>query len=195
MDVTKVLEEALEAVNKAKLPEELRVVGFKSAVGILTGGPQAYQLGNSAGHQVASKADSVGAGDSSADVQFNKIADALKISTVDAERLFDDYEGQLQFIGNVSYLGKSKATKVASLALIYIVARQAAKYDDGSTPDATVRTEIERHGLLDVGNYTKHITPLKADLNINGSGKNATYKVKYEGREHAKEIAASLLKD
>ncbi len=195
MDVTKILEEALEAVNTAKLPDELRVVGFRSAVEILTGSRQTYQPGNNADPRVTPELDSVGTSDGSAHVQFNKIAEALKISPTEAERLFDDYEGQLQFIGNVGSLGQSKANKVASLALVYIVARQAAKYDDGPTPDATVRTEIERHGLLDVGNYTKHITPLKADLNINGSGKNATYKVKYEGRERAKGIAADLLKD
>jgi hypothetical protein len=56
-----------------------------------------------------------------------------------------------------------------------------------------VRRELDRHGLLDVGNYGKHMLPLKAYFNVNGSGRNSTYKVKYEGRQRSRDLAKTLL--
>lgn len=109
------------------------------------------------------------------------------------DRLFDEHEGDLQYVGDMEPLGNSKAAKVAGLALLLIAARQAGKYDDGPTSDATIRTEVDRHGLLDSSNYTKHVAALKPYVNINGSGRTTNYKLKHDGRQRAKGLASAAL--
>ena len=105
-------------------------------------------------------------------------------------------EPQGQFAGDLEKLGNSRQAKVEKLSVVLCAARQSGRYDeDGRTPDTAVRAEVERHGLYDVGNYSKHLKHLRDLSNVNGSGKAMTYKLKYEGRVAARDIAKALLKD
>lgn len=99
-------------------------------------------------------------------------------------------------MGDLEKLGSSKQAKVEKIAVLLCAARQAAGFDaDGRTSDEVVRAEIERHGLYDVTNYSKHVKALRSLTNANGSGKATTYKIKYEGRVAARQIAKSLVAD
>ena len=124
---------------------------------------------------------------------FAGIANSLSISGDEVERLFDVHEGTLQYVGDLEAFGTTKAAKVAAIATLLAAARQAGKFDEGATTDAVIRAEVDRHGLLDVGNYTKHTALIKPYFNVNGSGRSATYKVKYEGKTRAKELARVAL--
>ncbi len=127
--------------------------------------------------------------------KLSAVATSFGVADDQIDRIFDDHDGVLQFCGDVGKLGENKSARVKTLALLLMVARQAGGYDEQRTDDAVIRAEVDRHGLLDSSNYTKHTKPLKKFANVNGAGKTATYKVKFEGREEAKEFVATLLAD
>lgn len=197
MNAVEVLRKALAAVEEAALPQDLRLAGFERAIEMITGGtaarpPSLVGLGGDSTSGHGEEEDGRRIGEAS---RLVKIEGELGLEEGQVERLFDEYENDLQFVGDLEKLGASKAAKVGGLIVLYVVARQAGGYDDGPTTDIRVRQEIDRHGLLDTGNYTKHITPLKSCLNFNGQGRALTFKPKYEGRLKAKELAKQALVD
>lgn len=195
MEVAEILRSAVEAVEKANVPDDLRIPAFESAL-LLFGGssgsqpPQTIPVPQAGA--AATLAQQTGSGDQ-VDERLQRVAAELGIAPDTVERVFDDHEGDLQYVGDLEALGKSKASKVQALAVLLVAARLAGGYDEGSTLDIDLRKEIDRHGLLDTGNYTKHISPLKNVLNFNGAGRNLNFKVKYEGRQRAKVLAGQAL--
>ena len=192
MEPVDVLRAALAAVNEADTPDHLQPVALGKMLDLFAGGapvsaPEARQTGG------ASDGDGVVAVSGDRD---KAIAKELEIDPLRVERLFDEHDGALQFIGDLEKLGSSKQSKVEKLSILLCAARQAAGYDaDGRTTDEVIRAEVERHGLYDVTNYTKHVKQLRTLTNPNGTGKATTYKIKYEGRMAARAIAKTLLSD
>ena len=124
---------------------------------------------------------------------MGRIASAIEIPVTRVDRIFDEDDGQLIFCGDVSVLGKSKAEKVAALAILLLAGRRWTGIDEGGpTRDAIVRSEVDRLGLLDTTNYSKHIAALKSYVTITGRGKEASYKIKYDGLEKAKLLGRSV---
>jgi hypothetical protein len=199
VEAVDVLKKALAAVEEAALPQDLRLAGFERAIEMIAGGTAARPRsvagqdgGSASGHGEETNGRRSGEALGS---RLAKIEGELGLAGGQVERLFDEHEGDLQFVGNLENLGTSKAAKVSSLVVLYVIARQAGGYDDGPTTDIRIRQEIDRHGLLDTGNYNKHITPLKSYLNFNGQGRALIFKPKYEGRLKAKELAKQALAD
>lgn len=192
--VAEVLRQALDAVDRAELPDNLREVGFRAAVDLIAPRPNAARTT----WQLVPPAEGVDS-ETEADLQpsggerLMRIGSPLGIQAEHVGRLFDDHDGTLQFCGDVARLGKSKAAKVQGLAVLLIAARQAGGYDEERTDDAAIRTEVDRHGLLDTTNYNKHLKDLRKYANVNGSGRKANFKLKYEGGIEAKRIASELL--
>jgi hypothetical protein len=191
MEPVDVLRAALAAVNEAGTPEHLQPVALGKMLDLFAGGApvsasEARQTGGaSGGDGVAAVAD-----------RDKAIAKELDINPSLVERIFDEHDGALQFIGDLEKLGSSKQSKVEKLSILLCAARQAAGYDaDGRTTDDVIRAEVERHGLYDVTNYSKHVKQLRTVTNPNGTGKATTYKIKYEGRMAARAIAETLLSD
>ncbi len=196
MKPSEILRQALAAVEEVKLPDDLRVIGFERAIDLLC-----LQVGlsqssaplsvASTGAQVDSE-NAVGAAGATTLLKLTDVARGLGIQIGHIDRIFHEHDGDLQFVADLEKLGKTKAAKVLGVATLYMAARQEGKYDPGATADADLRKELERHGILDTGNYSKHVAPLKSLYNINGTGRSATYKIKYEGKQKAKELAKEI---
>ena len=189
-----VLRQALDAVDKAELPANLREVGFRAAIDLIAPGRSAADTPRQGappveGANPETEADHQPSGDE----RLVRIGKSLGIQAEHVGRLFDDHDGTLQFCGDVERLGNSRAAKVQGLAVLLIAARHAGGYDEERTGDAAIRTEVNRHGLLDTTNYTKQLKDLKKYTNVNGTGRQATFKLKYEGNTEAKKIASELL--
>lgn len=185
METAQVLKLAMEAVEEAGIKDPLRSIAYAKAVDLIARGGS-VAVGEVEVHNLNS--------DAAVGEHAVAIAKELEIDAKHVERLFDELDDQLQFVGAVEKLGASKQLKVEKMAVLLCAARQAAGFDDdGRTSDAVVRAEVERHGLYDVTNYSKHVKPLARLTNVNGSGKAATYKMKYEGRVEARSIAQRLL--
>lgn len=183
----------MKAVDEADVPDDLRVPAFEAALALVGGAQAPAHLATKV--PVDSAAPEGGALGSGAqpDERLKRVAAELGIDPGSVERLFDEHEGELQYVGDLEAFGATKASKVQALAVLLVAARQAGGYDEGPTKDVDVRKEIDRHGLLDTGNYTKHIASLKAYLNFNGSGRSLNFKPKYEGRQRAKLLTSQAL--
>lgn len=186
MNVVEVLKRALAAVDEAGLPSDLRVVGFERAVALMTTDAGDGQPGST----IKRPQDE---GNGAAGGRLAKISSGLGVDPSQIERLFDEHEAALQFVGDLEKFGNTKAAKTQGLATIFLAGRQMGGYDEGPSPDNVLRSELDRHGLLDVGNYSKYMAPLRTLYNVNGSGRNASYKIKYDGRQKAKELANLFL--
>lgn len=193
MNLSEVLKSALTAVDEAAVPSDLRDTAFKFALESLSG--QSRHAGPTGNAAITSTKPSEPAQHDAHSDRLASIASALDVSTDDAQRLFDEHEGELQYVGSVELLGTSKVAKVQALTVLLVFGRSRGGYDDGPTLDTVVRAEIERHGLLDTSNYTKNMPALKRWLNINGSGKSLNFKPKYEAAKEAREIASRVLKE
>jgi hypothetical protein len=183
------LKRAVAALEEASVPEDLRTLAFAKVVDLLACAPSATPA-----HVRSVDVEATGnhGGQDQLD-EISRIASKIGISTTLLDRIFDQHEGALIFSGNVSSLGKTKSDKVHSLALLLLAGRRWAGLDgNGATPDEVLRAEVDRLGLLDVSNYSKHIATLKPYVTITGSGKNGVYKIKYDGLEKAAKIGRDL---
>ncbi len=195
--VSGVLKQARAAVEEAELPDDLREAGFQAAIKLLgPGGDSGLRSRRVADPPKSNEQDpGEDTGHADATGELTAVASSLDVADDQVDRIFDDHGGVLQFCGDVEKLGKSKSARVEKLAVLLMAARQDGGYDEQRTDDGVIRAEVDRHGLLDPTNYTKHVKPLKKYANVNGAGKTAIYKVKFEGRKEAKELAAALLAD
>ena len=120
------------------------------------------------------------------------VALELGITDEQVRQLFDEHEGTLQFVGDLEALGSTRPARATALALLMVTATGAGTR--APVPDAVVRNEVERHGLYDQDNYSRNVVrPMKKDVNVNGRGTAATYKVKPSGKRRAKAIAVGLV--
>ena len=196
-DVVTNLRRAIEALDAAEVPSDLREVAFGRVFDLLAGSMDRAGTGEPAstgpvrlGEFSAPARPAAAISERSA-----SIARELELEGEMIERLFDEHgPDELQFIGTLERFGTTKQSMVESVAILLCAARSAGGYDpDGRTPDAVIRAEIERHGLYDVTNYSKHTKRLRQLANPNGSGRSTTYKLKYEGRIRARELARTSL--
>jgi hypothetical protein len=184
MEHADLLKKAVAVVERANVPEDLREIAFAKVLEMMA--RTDIGDGTSANASVAEET-------SDQSELLVRIASKIGIKPNLADRIFDHHEDALIFSGNVTALGSTKAGIVQNLALLMIAGRRWAGLDlGGSTADEIVRAEVDRHSLLDVTNYNKHIGALKPYVTITGSGKSASYKIKYDGLEKAKQLAHSL---
>jgi hypothetical protein len=112
------------------------------------------------------------------------------------DRLWDEHDGRLHLVGPAERLGHNRSERVGNAALLLLAALRWSGRDAGApVPDAVLRAEVERLGLLDTGNYTKHLASKRAGIQISGSGRSATYKLRYDGAEEARRLARDLLEE
>jgi len=130
------------------------------------------------------------------DDPWGHIADALGVRPELLDRVWEERGGRLQLAGDPSRLGRTRAQRVGTAAVLLLAALRWSGQDGGEpVPDAVVRAEVERLGLLDTGNYTKHLAGRRHLLSVSGSGRTATYKLRYDGLEEARAVAQALLED
>ncbi|TNM61107.1 hypothetical protein FHN55_17275 [Streptomyces sp. NP160] len=127
---------------------------------------------------------------------WGSIADALGVRPELLDRVWEERGGKLQLAGDPARLGRTRAQRVGTAAVLLLAALRWSGRDGGEpVPDAVVRAEVERLGLLDTGNYTKHLAGRRHLLSTTGSGRTATYKLRYDGLEEARVIARALLEE
>jgi len=191
-DPTEVLRQALAAVQAAELPTDLREVGFVKAIEMLSAGElasTAADVGPTAGRGATATGQRPAAGPQQG---TGPVAKELGISDEQVRQLFDEHEGTVQFVGDLDALGPTRPARATALALLMVAATGAGS--EAPVPDAVVRNEVERLGLYDQDNYSRSVVrPLKRDVNVNGRGTAATYKLKPSGRRRAKAIAVGLV--
>jgi len=238
VDATQALRQALEAVEHAAIPADLRPLAFTTAVELVVSGRVSTATSSGAPTPAAAAVpaarpvpapvrapqpvpDSVPDPAPDADAPtapglravpavasapaappprpeevWQRVAAQLGVRPELLDRLYDEHAGRLRLTGDVGRLGRNRAERVGNAALLLLAALRWSGLDEGHpVPDAVLRSEVERLGLLDTGNYTKHLSARRTLLQITGSGRTATYKLRYDGAEEARRLARTLLEE
>lgn len=191
LELAKLVADAAAVVERAAVPDDLRATAFAKAFDALSGSPS---VGLPASAERVRGGSDIPASRQNSAAPEVKLAGHLGVSVDILDRVFDCGPDYIHFSGNLNLLGKTKTDLVGGVCLLMLAALKWSGLDGGAVvPDETVRSEIDNLGLLDVTNYTKHLALLRPFVTFNGSGKNATYKIKYDGLERAKAMAGSLL--
>jgi hypothetical protein len=190
MPVREILQAAVQAVEEAQIPEDLRVVAFGKAVDLVATDAVDSGVGPRTAQGTPGRTSSGGGPVFSERLQT--IANALGVSGAQIEMIYTEHGDALQVVADPNDLGSSTKERAKSIALLIAGGRQLGRWDEGATSDELVRHEVDRLGLYDSTNYAKHVKELTAWFNVNGAGRTATYKLKYAGRQHLKDLAARL---
>lgn len=178
------LQEALKAVEEAKVPNDLRPVAFGKAIDVLAG------TGTEPPSVVRTPAGSGGAGRGGD--PLGRIAAKLEINpeTVDATFHLDD-EGQVQLGVPARRLDGRKSQATKQIALLLAAGRQAAGVEE-RTPVGIIRDAVTAYGKRDEANFAGTIAEMDNVFNITGKGQQRRVKVNHAGLEDAGELAKTL---
>ncbi|UZX02402.1 hypothetical protein F8G81_07065 [Arthrobacter sp. CDRTa11] len=194
MNIAELLKSAVVAVETAGVPDDLRALAFAKALEL------AVDLDSHALPLPANSVKLTPVSPPSTEVNsggpLDKIGQQLKVPSEKVDRIFDEHEGQLTFTGPIAKLGESRKEKVTNLTLLLLAGMKWTGLDGGNpVPDSIVRAHIDEAGLLDTSNYTKTTVALKPFVTVTGVGKNALYKIKYDGVVEAERLGRSLIGD
>lgn len=192
MNVEEVLQKAIDAVNSANIPSELREVAFTRAIDLIVGEKPVASANNKDSNGTKNAGGGADLDPTDSD-RLKKIADAVGVSRERIELIYLEHEEDLQVVVDPGQLGSTMKERSKSIGLLVAAGRQLGGWDENTTPDIVVRSEIDRLGVYDGGNYSKYMKDMSAWFNVNGSGRNATFKLKFQGREYLKTFAKGLV--
>lgn len=195
MELHEILAAALDAVERANVPDDLRETAFAKAVDMAAARHGAGALGGTDRGRHKSLGDGArGSMNAGAEVgdRLTRIAEALELTPEEVERVYTEHDDELQIVADPDDLGSTGKERSIHTALLLATGRQLGGYDAAATGDEAIREEITRLHLFDRSNYITHMKTLSTWFNINGSGKSATYRLKHAGRTEAKRLAKAL---
>lgn len=166
------LKRAADAVQEAKVPEDLRVVAFEHALDALGVGAEpppaaaAATLAARAQEQQppnqGTGAQTRGASGELANGMVDRIATALSLDRDLVGRIYDEEDGQVRLIVKRTMLPEvsKKAASMRHVALLVVVGRQAAGLDE-YTPYDTIREECRELKVYDGPNFASEVGKLE----------------------------------
>lgn len=184
--VADLLTRALNAVDTARVPDDLREVAFTTAVSLITGTmtstlqpptPPATE------QQQAKQQKSASSGSELLD----RIAEEMEVEPQKVRRLFAEKNGEPELILKSSRLPKTKAAAAADIALLVMAGRQAAGIDD-YTEAELLRGTVKRYGKFDSANFSSQMKALDNFILADGKGATVKRKLTHPGMEAAAEL-------
>lgn len=191
MKLDKILEEALKAMDQAKVPEDLRSAALPALINLQA----RFKSVKYTDEQSKIDQKSKSAEETTISASLGKISKTLGIPLNRIDMIYDEHEDNLQVVADPADLGSTAKERAKSVALLLAGGRQLGGWDITTTPDSIIREELNRVGVYDPTNYSKHAKELTSWFNVNGSGKKATFKLKYQGRQALKEMTGQLASD
>lgn len=190
MSVVEILEEALQAVQQAKIPGHLEQAAFEFALAHLVASqsPSAKDAGNSNKHYKASSASSQDSNGSIGLIQ--KLADRLKLEAETVAEVFHEEDGQLKLMVASKKLEPAKRAATQQIALLTCAARQCDSEE--WTPAEEIRTVVDYMGKLDPSNFASAFNEMEDQFGFGGTPRKRKLKLKKKGWEEAGTLIESL---
>jgi hypothetical protein len=185
MEPKTILAEALQAVNGADIPEDLREAAFSKAVDIIL-----LRQNGSTGFTTPTIAPTVGNAPSGTSVQgddqdvVDKIAQSLHLDPNVVGRVFREVDGEPHLNLLSSQLSGSKTGATREIALLIVAGRSAAGLDE-FTPVAEIRKEAEHFNKFDSSNFAAAIKRMNNYFRVRGSSQSREVRLNQPGREAA----------
>lgn len=186
MYVKEILIRALEAVEEAKIPNELKPVAFSKAVDLFTNqvGTKKIQETQKLSGQTST---SIGASSGT-----EGIAAKLKLPMETIASIYDFDDSKLNIHIVSSNLESSKKGGTQQLALLAVAARQASGLDEKYTDMNEIRQYCEDYKKYDSPNFAKTIKGMEHEFNLSVKGNKRLIKMSQQGWEKASELVQSL---
>lgn len=183
------LKDALEALDAAQVPEDLREVAFARALDNLIGTPA-----RTAGTDTSVAEGSAGGPSGEADGPVANIASRLNIDVSTASRVFDVDEDGVHLVVPRGRFETSKLAATRQVAQLVVAARRAAGLDQEWTSAEHVRRTADDKGVLDSTNFAKALADLDGQgMRIRGERQNREIKINDAGFEAAGKVAEQLV--
>jgi hypothetical protein len=193
--VDKILAEALKAVSDAKLPDDLRVVGFEKAVELIAaqaGMPITASAG--AGSEVSDGGSgSNGEADNGGGKSLDTVAAKLGIDVATIKDVFHADDEAPGLTISSSQLDDSKAKATRQIALLIAAARQAGGWDVEWTNQSDIRAVCDHYNRADGKNFATTIGSMKNEFGFKGSGPSRQVRLKQTGWEEAVKVVKQLV--
>lgn len=188
MDVTEVLRAAWQAVEDAKIPEDHRSLAFSKAIDLMSGngGPTQTFPRSSVQPNHSPNGGSAAAND------LARIAERLNLPLDEVGEVYYGQGEELRLTISTNSLGRGNMKAgTQKLALLVAAMRQGAGLED-TTPTDIIRQTADEFGQLDGSNFASHIADMGDNLQIIGSGRSKSVRLKRTGWEAAAELVHSL---
>jgi hypothetical protein len=191
--LTSALEEALAAVEAAKVPADLRETAFAKSLDHLLG--VAQPPAPSITTPPASNAPSSGTAPAttteaaSSSGTLEAIATRLNVDRDVAAAVLDVDENGVHLHVPTSSLPTEKQRAMQEITYVVVAARQAGALDDDWTSISLVREVCDDRGVLDAGNFAKALGKIDGEgIRFRGARNTREAKLNQRGYEKASEI-------
>jgi hypothetical protein len=189
--LTEQLRQAVQAVEDAKVPQDLRAAAFTRALDVLAGGGSPAKT-SSATTPVKTRSGAQDIAPSAGEATA-RLAVKLGVDVATAEKVFDIDEDGLHLIVAPSKFGPTTKEAILQIARLVIAGRQAAGLDAEWTTSAIVRAATEDRGKADPGNFSAYIRTLDGEgFRIRGNGALREFKANAAGFERAGALVTEL---
>lgn len=196
LDVTKLLKQAMDAVNDAGIPDELKPLALDKAIDLFASAgsfvPGAIGAGQGAEAGDGGKRSSGTAGPVGADASpLEKIATRLKLDAETVSEVYDHDADGLKIVLGTAKFDQAKSAGTKQLALLFAAGTQGAGIEDW-TPAKDLRDVVKDFNRFDSANFAYTITRMDDVFLFRGnSAQSRELKVNRKGFERA----AALIKD
>ncbi|MCP4203442.1 MAG: hypothetical protein GY769_16110 [bacterium] len=181
MEVYELLSRALKELERADLPPELRPVGFKMAVELMSR------------EALVNRGTGGGVRDVTGDVArdtVSRIAQAVGMEVSRVEEVYDASDGELAVVVGSGRLAKSNSGASRQLAILVAGGRQLGGLEEWTRVDS-LREVCEHFGRYDQANFAATIRGMEKWFGFKGSGRSREIKMNRPGTEEL----SGLLRD
>jgi hypothetical protein len=193
------LKQAADAVQGAKVPEDLRVVAFEhalDALGVGAAPPPAAVTATLAArgqeqqqpNQGTSAPNSSGSSlNTRGSAVLDQIANGLGIDGATIVRLFAEKDGEPVLIVKSSALPKTASAAACDIALMVMAARQLGGLEDYTDSEA-LREVVKKYGKFNSANFAASLKSLDNLILTEGKGSGVKRKLTMPGIEAATDL-------
>lgn len=194
MEATEILRKALQAVDDAEVPEDLRELAFAKAVDLYAGTDRPSIRRRAGGRPEEEPSPPPAHDDEELSPGLRKVRDFYGMSDDQLTDWFEEDEsGEIHLLHAPENLANDNANLVRVTCLLLGCARKVGGYDDSVTHYETFRSAIDDMGLYDSGNFSKQVAKMTEWFTVNGKSTKMSFRLKPGGRAIAKEKLRELL--
>lgn len=158
MDVSQVIKQAWDAVEKAGVPKEIQVAAFNAAVGLIA----PVKTGDTIPKKTAigSASDQLDAGDISEESIYAKVVGRTNVDRLELEKLVYLDVNEPKLVPNAIKGNMTTAESIRAIAQVLTIVRALGLEQQG-TPLKMIKSECARLNRHDEKNFKKHIKSIE----------------------------------
>jgi hypothetical protein len=196
-ELANAIERAVKAVDAAAVPEDLREIAFtkalESTLGIAAGAPTVTP--SSGGGSGAGTGTITSEGPRRPTDRVGTIAAKCGVGADRVAKVLEEDGDELHIIVPRSRFDSAKKRAMQQVALLIAAGRQAAGIDEDATSLVVIKERCDEVGVLDDGNFSRHMAEKRDGVRIKGGDRKRELKVNGAGFEAAGKLISTLAEE